>query len=115
MLILGWIILGKQFAATTLFSSIFYPLFLELLNQTIGDYQITENLFLNLLFAGMGIALGLGLIIRSGASSGGMDIPPLIVNKFTGISVAVMLYVFDFVIFKVGNSLNYNPVIFSLL
>lgn len=98
MLILGWIILGKQFAATTLFSSIFYPLFLELLNQTIGDYQITENIFLNLLFAGMGTALGLGLIIRSGASSGGMDIPPLILERFFKIPVSVSLWCFDFVI-----------------
>ena len=98
MLILGWIILGKQFAATTLFSSIFYPLFLELLNRTIGDYQITENIFLNLLFAGMGTALGLGLIIRAGASSGGMDIPPLILERFFKIPVSVSLWCFDFVI-----------------
>ena len=98
MLILGWVILGKQFAATTLFSSIFYPLFLELLNRTIGDYQITENIFLNLLFAGMGTALGLGLIIRAGASSGGMDIPPLILERFFKIPVSVSLWCFDFVI-----------------
>lgn len=98
MLILGWIVLGKQFAVTTLFSSVFYPLFLELLNQTIGDYQITENLFLNLLFAGMGTALGLGLIIRAGASSGGMDIPPLILERFFKIPVSVSLWCFDFVI-----------------
>ena len=98
MLILGWIVLGKQFAATTLFSSIFYPVFLEALNQLMGDYQITENLFLNLLFAGMGIALGLGLIIRSGASSGGMDIPPLILERFFKIPVSVSLWCFDFVI-----------------
>ena len=98
MLILGWVVLGKQFAATTLFSSIFYPLFLELLNRTIGDYQITENIFLNLLFAGMGTALGLGLIIRAGASSGGMDIPPLILERFFKIPVSVSLWCFDFVI-----------------
>ena len=98
MLILGWVVLGKQFAATTLFSSIFYPLLLELLNRTIGDYQITENIFLNLLFAGMGTALGLGLIIRAGASSGGMDIPPLILERFFKIPVSVSLWCFDFVI-----------------
>ena len=98
MLLLGWWLLGKQFAVTTIFSSIFYPLFLELLNQTIGDYQITENIFLNLLFAGMGIALGLGLVIRSGASSGGMDIPPLILERYFRIPVSVSLWCFDFVI-----------------
>ncbi len=98
MLLLGWWLLGKQFAVTTIFSSIFYPLFLELLNQTIGDYRITENVFLNLLFAGMGIALGLGLVIRSGASSGGMDIPPLILERYFRIPVSVSLWCFDFVI-----------------
>ena len=98
MLFLGWWLLGKQFALTTIFSSIFYPVFLEVLNQTIGDYQITENIFLNLLFAGMGIALGLGLVIRSGASSGGMDIPPLILERYFRVPVSVSLWCFDFVI-----------------
>ena len=98
MLILGWVVLGKQFALTTLFSSIFYPVFLEVLNQLIGDYQITENMFLNLLFAGMGTALGLGLIIRAGASSGGMDIPPLILKKKFRIPVSASLWAFDFCI-----------------
>ena len=98
MLFLGWWLLGKQFALTTIFSSIFYPVFLEVLNQTIGDYQITENIFLNLLFAGMGIALGLGLVIRSGASSGGMDIPPLILERYFRIPVSVSLWCFDFAI-----------------
>lgn len=98
MLLLGWWLLGKQFAVTTIFSSIFYPVFLEVLNQSIGDYQITENIFLNLLFAGMGIALGLGLVIRSGASSGGMDIPPLILERYFRIPVSASLWCFDFVI-----------------
>ena len=98
MLFLGWWLLGKQFALTTIFSSIFYPVFLEVLNQTIGDYQITDNVFLNLLFAGMGIALGLGLVIRSGASSGGMDIPPLILERYFRIPVSVSLWCFDFAI-----------------
>lgn len=98
MLILGWCLLGRQFAMTTLFSSLFYPVFLEVLNQLLGDYQITENIFLNLLFAGMGVALGLGLIIRSGASSGGMDIPPLILERLFRIPVSASLWCFDFAI-----------------
>ena len=98
MLAVGWVILGRKFAMTTILSSILYPTILELLNRLMGDYQITENVFLNLLFAGMGIALGLGLIIRSGASSGGMDIPPLILERFFKIPVSVSLWCFDFVI-----------------
>jgi len=98
MLCFGWWILGKKFAMTTIFSSLFYPIALEVLNRTLGDVLITENILLNVLFAGMGLGLSLGLVIRGGASTGGMDIPPLILNKFFRIPVSASLWVFDFCI-----------------
>jgi uncharacterized membrane-anchored protein YitT (DUF2179 family) len=83
---------------TTVFSSLFYPLVLELLDRTLGNVVVTENLLLNVLFAGMGMALGLGIVIRGGASTGGMDIPPLVLNKLFRIPVSASLWVFDFLI-----------------
>ena len=41
---------------------------------------------------------GIGMVIKAGASTGGMDIPPLILNKKIGLPVSVGLYVFDFLI-----------------
>ena len=38
------------------------------------------------------------LVIRCGASTGGMDIPPLILNKKLGIPISVSMYGFDFII-----------------
>lgn len=96
MLGLGWWILGRKFAMTTVFSSIFYPVALEVLNKTLGDLVITENPVLNVLFAGLGLGFSLGLVIRGGASTGGMDIPPLILNRFFRIPVSASLWVFDF-------------------
>jgi len=98
MLCLGWLMLGKKFALTTVFSSLFYPLALEVLNRTLGDIQVTDNLLLNVLFAGMGMGLALGMVIRGGASTGGMDIPPLVLNKLFRIPVSVSLWAFDFLI-----------------
>ena len=98
MLCLGWWILGKKFAMTTLFSSLFYPIALELLNRTLGDIFITDSSLLNVLFAGMGLGLSLGLVLRGGASTGGMDIPPLILKKYFRIPVSASLWVFDFCI-----------------
>lgn len=98
MLLLGWCVMGRKFAMTTVFSSLFYPLALETLNRTLGDLVITDNLILNTLYAGMGLGLGLGLVIRGGASTGGMDIPPLVLNKFFRIPVSASLWVFDFCI-----------------
>ena len=37
MLALGWVILGRKFAMTTILSSILYPVTLEILNQLLGD------------------------------------------------------------------------------
>lgn len=98
MLLLGWLVLGKRFAMSTVVSSLFYPIALRLLNELLGDLVVTENLLLNALFAGMGLGMGLGLVIRGGASTGGMDIPPLILQKFFRIPVSASLWVFDFCI-----------------
>lgn len=107
MLILGLVVLGKKFAMTTIVSTLMYPIALEFFNQTLGEFVITNNELLNTIFAGLGIGLALGIVIRSGASTGGMDIPPLVLNHFFRIPVSVSLYVFDFIILS-SQSL-YNP------
>lgn len=107
MLILGLIVLGKKFAMTTIVSTLMYPIALEFFNQTLGELVITNNELLNTIFAGLGIGLALGIVLRSGASTGGMDIPPLVLNHFFRIPVSVSLYVFDFIILS-SQSL-YNP------
>lgn len=98
MLCVGWRVLGRKFAMTTCFSSLFYPIALEVLDQVLGPVSITDNIMLNTLFAGMGLGLSLGLVLRSGASTGGMDIPPLILKKYLNVPVSVSLWTFDFVI-----------------
>jgi len=98
MLCLGWAVLGRQFAMTTILSSILYPLFLEVLDRTLGDVRLTEDMLLTVLFAGLGLGLSLGIVLRAGASTGGMDIPPLILKRFFRIPVSASLWVFDLTI-----------------
>ena len=98
MLALGWWILGRRFAMTTVISSLFYPIALEVLNRVLGDIVITEDVMLNVIFGGLGLGLSLGIVLRGGASTGGMDIPPLILKKKLHIPVSVSLWAFDFCI-----------------
>jgi len=98
MLAVGWWVLGRKFAMTTVLSSLFYPVALEVLNIVLGDIRITEDILLNTLFAGLGVGGALGIVIRAGASTGGMDIPPLVLKKLLHIPVSVSLWVFDFCI-----------------
>ena len=98
MLAVGWWILGKKFAMTTVISSLFYPIALEMLNRILGSVVITEDILLNTLFSGMGLGMSLGIVIRAGASTGGMDIPPLVLKKLFHIPVSASLWAFDFCI-----------------
>lgn len=98
MFLLGAWILGKTFAMTTLVSTFYYPICLDFLQRIPFLQGMTENTMLAVLFSGLMIGVGIGIVIRAGASTGGMDIPPLILNKKFGLSVSFMLYVFDFCI-----------------
>ena len=98
MLAVGWWILGKKFAMTTVLSSLFYPIALEVLNRVLGDVRVTDDLLMNTLFSGLGLGLSLGIVLRAGASTGGMDIPPLVLKKLFHIPVSVSLWTFDFCI-----------------
>lgn len=95
MLALGWLVLGRAFAFTTIVSTFLYPLALEGWGRLLGDLILTQDLLLCTIFSGIGIGLALGIVIRAGASTGGMDIPPLVLKKLCHIPVSVSLYVFD--------------------
>ncbi len=95
MLLLGWALVGKQFALTTVVSTFAYPLALECLDRLLGPVVITQDIFLCTLFSGLGVGISLGIVIRAGAATGGMDIPPLILNRYFRIPVAVSLNIFD--------------------
>ncbi|MGL5978505.1 MAG: YitT family protein [Erysipelotrichaceae bacterium] len=93
--VIGFLILGKNFAAKTLVSSIVYPTFLTMFSSVANQVVITENLLLSSIYGGALIGIGVGLVFRSGASTGGMDIPPLIVNKYTGIALPKLVLITD--------------------
>ncbi len=98
MLAAGFAVLGKQFALTTIVSTFTYPIALNMLDLLLGDVVLSQDLFICTIFSGLGIGLSLGIVIRAGASTGGMDIPPLVLNHFFKIPVSAGLYFFDFII-----------------
>ena len=98
MFILGHIVLGKVFALTTLISTFYYPTILAILEQTIGYTLMTTDPLLSALLGGVMIGSAIGIVIKCNASTGGMDIPPLVLNKKMGIPVSASMYVFDFLI-----------------
>lgn len=95
MLIVGFLLLGKAFALTTILSTFTYPIALELLGRILPTGGLTDDVLLCTIFSGLGIGIAVGVVIQAGASTGGMDIPPLVLQKFFRIPVSASLYVFD--------------------
>ena len=92
----GFICLGKKFALTTIANSILYPLAMSLLEQLpIAGKPVTDNIMLAAVFGGVLMGGGIGLLLRAGGSSGGTDIPALILNKYFHLNVSALLYVID--------------------
>ena len=93
--ILGAVLLGKQFALKTFVSTIVYPLFITVLGIWFADVRITSNPLLASIYGGIFVGTGIGLVYRVGGSTGGMDIPPLIINKYTHIPLSSLVLMID--------------------
>lgn len=87
-LALGLIFLERQVVAGTLLSSMVQPFFLEVLEQLMGGRLWTQDRFLSAVMAGCLTGIGMGLVMRVGASTGGLDIPALIGEKVFHIPLA---------------------------
>lgn len=98
MFLLGWKELGKEFAISTLVATFYYPFILEQMIRLTGDFVITTDPMLCAVCAGLIIGVSLGVVIRTGASTGGTDIPPLVLKKRFGIPVSAVLYAIDFIV-----------------
>lgn len=96
MFVLAVLVLGKSFALTSLISTFYFPFILGVVQKIEGLQGWTDDPMLCTIFAGVSIGVGIGMVIKAGASTGGMDIPPLIFNKKMGLPVSVGLYLFDF-------------------
>ena len=101
MLLLGWWVLGRRFALNTMASTVLSPFFMALWERLLGNLVLTDDLVLNTVFAGFGIGISLGITIRAGASTGGMDIPPLVLQKWFRWPVSITMMLFDIAILLV--------------
>lgn len=91
--IVGWIILGKGFAVKTALSSIAYPIFLTILTPFFPSLDL--NPFIASIYGGLVCGVGIGLVMRCGASTGGMDIPPMILNKLFNFKISSCVMIID--------------------
>lgn len=99
LFLLGALILGKKFAMKTIVSTILYPLTLSFFSFLATNYISPDTFimdkYLATIYGGVFMGIGIGCVFRTGASTGGMDIPPLIINKYTHISLPTLVLIVD--------------------
>ena len=96
---LGWAFMGWQFAARSLVSTIIYPLIMAVFEELpVATLFAGEDKLLCALYCAVLIGAGIGLVVRVGGSTGGMDIPPCILQKYKGIPIGKSLMFFDGII-----------------
>jgi uncharacterized membrane-anchored protein YitT (DUF2179 family) len=92
---LGLGFLGWKFAATSLLSTIVYPIILAIFEFLPLGTLFNESIIISALFCGVLCGLGIGLVVRVGGSTGGMDIPPCILRQYKGIPIGSSIMFFD--------------------
>ena len=103
LLLLGFLILGKNFAAKTAYCSILLSVALSLLERICPmNGPLTDQPMLELAFAIALPALGSAVLFNIGSSSGGTDIIAMILKKYTSIDIGKALLATDFLIALAG-------------
>lgn len=95
---LGLIILGKEFAMTTLVSTFVFPLLLEFFESQSLFHGYLQDPLLASVIAGCLIGVGIGLVLRCNASTGGIDILAIVLNKKFNFPVHIVLNGMDLII-----------------
>ncbi|KRL00076.1 YitT family protein [Liquorilactobacillus capillatus] len=92
--ILGWIKVGKNFTYYSILTIIATTFF----SVVIPVQRLTSDPLMGGLFGGVLTGAGVGLSLRYGFSTGGMDIIAVILNKTTGKSVGVLMLIINMMI-----------------
>ncbi len=103
-LIAGGVVLGKKFAAATAASTFVYPLLLNLFERAAMGIPLplVQGLIPNAIFSALLIGLALGILMKSGTSTGGTEVIPMILHRCTGRPVGRLLLVIDGAIMLLG-------------
>ena len=117
LLIVGFLFLGKKFAAKTIYASMLLSLSLSVLEQVCPMNQpLTDEPMLDLIFAVALPAFGSAILFNIGASSGGTDIAAMILKKYTNLDIGHALFLSDLLItFSAFFVFDIKTVLFSFL
>ncbi len=122
LLFLGLFFLGKRFFLKTIYGTLLSPTIMAILelcqiDRTIIYNQISSGnqLLIVCVISSFLSGIGLGLVLRNGASTGGMDVPEKILSYKLHIPISYVMYVLDGAIIAIGFAVNVESGIFAII
>jgi uncharacterized membrane-anchored protein YitT (DUF2179 family) len=110
--ILGWRKIGKSFTLYSFISVLLMSLFLEVLPIK----QVSEDLLLNSVFGGVIAALGVGITLKWGASTGGLDIIAMILSRMKDRPVGTYFFLMNaIIILTAGYLFGWEKALYTLV
>ena len=110
LVVIGFIFIGADFGFYTVYASISLGVFLRILEVIVplSGSIVEGDIFINLIFGIFIQAVGIGIVVNQGASTGGTDIVAKIVETYTRFSFGQGLIMSDGVV-TVLAALLYGP------
>lgn len=83
LLVVGFLLVGREFGSKTVYTSILLPTFIWVLERLLPNYtSIMQDPFLDMICYIFVVSIGLAILFNRNASSGGLDIVAKLLNKF---------------------------------
>lgn len=104
LLLIALRVFGRMFGAKTIVSALLIPVTMNAMAYFIGDdpatmfdgrFDLRQDMILVCLFGGLILGTGLGMIIRSHATSGGTDIVAMLLTRYTKITFSNGILIVD--------------------
>ena len=106
LFLIGYRTMGKVFAFRSLVATALFTILIDILPLK----PVSEDPLLGTLFGGVVLGIGLGLILRGGATTGGSDmIARMVHRRFSFITVGMFLFALDFLVVLAAAILVLRP------
>lgn len=105
LLISGFILVGFEFGKNSALSSLVVSLTLMILERAFPNIKLSNDMMLNSILGSIMVSIALAIVFFNDGSTGGSDILVAILNKYTGISLSVSLFIIDIIIVMLVTSL----------
>ena len=88
LLIIGFLLIGPEFGAKTVYCAVLLPAVIGVLERIFPDFQsLTGDPLIDVICYILLVGVGLSILFTENASSGGLDIVAKLMNKFLGMDL----------------------------